>query len=104
MAEFIREYWLEVVFGLVLALLGACYRTLSSRIKKKLLEQDAVKEGVLAILHDRLYSECEALIHRGECDVESMKNVEYLYNSYHALGGNGTGTQLFERVKNLRIQ
>ena len=104
MAEFIKQYWLETLFGLLLALLGAGYRSLSSRFKRKLKEQDAVKEGILAILHDRLYSECEALILKGDCDVEAMKNVEYLYNSYHALGGNGTGTELFERVKHLKLQ
>ena len=37
-------------------------------------------------------------------DVESMKNVEYLYDSYHDLGGNGTGTELYNRVNSLPIK
>ena len=31
-----------------------------------------------------------------------MKDYEYLYNAYHELGGNGTGTEIFNRVKNLK--
>ena len=33
-----------------------------------------------------------------------MKNYEYLYNVYHELGGNGTGTEIYERVKKLKIK
>ena len=36
--------------------------------------------------------------------IEDMKDFEYLYNAYHALGGNGTGTEIYERVKNLSIR
>ncbi len=31
-------------------------------------------------------------------------NIEYLYRGYHALGGNGTGTELYERVKELKLK
>ena len=63
-----------------------------------------MKEGILAILHDRLYQVCRFYIHQGWIDVESMKNVEYLYDSYHDLGGNGTGTELYNRVNSLPIK
>ena len=33
-----------------------------------------------------------------------MRNLEYLYRSYHALGGNGTGTELYNRAKALPIR
>ena len=33
-----------------------------------------------------------------------MRNLEYLYRSYHALGGNGTGTELYNRAKGLPIK
>ena len=36
-------------------------------------------------------------------DMAGLKNLEYLYRSYHALGGNGTGTELFNRAKALPI-
>ena len=98
MLEFIVKYWLEFFFSGVLALLGAGYRKLNLKLK----EQGKMKEGILAILHDRLYQACRFYIHQGWIDVESMKNVEYLYDSYHDLGG--TGTELYNRVNSLPIK
>ena len=100
MLEFIVKYWLEFFFSGVLALLGAGYRKLNLKLK----EQGKMKEGILAILHDRLYQVCRFYIHQGWIDVESMKNVEYLYDSYHDLGGNGMGTELYNRVNSLPIK
>ena len=100
MLEFIVKYWLEFFFSGVLALLGAGYRKLNLKLK----EQGKMKEGILAILHDRLYQVCRFYIHQGWIDVESMKNVEYLYDSYHDLGGHGTGTELYNRVNSLPIK
>lgn len=102
--EWIAAYWLEAVFGGLLALLAAGYRTLAKKLKSKLSEEKAVREGVLAILHDRLYQACRFYLRRGHVDIESLKNVEYLYKAYHALGGNGTGTELYTRVRALKIQ
>ena len=36
--------------------------------------------------------------------MEALKNIEYLYNAYHALGGNGTGTELYQRVQKLPLE
>ena len=33
----------------------------------------------------------------------AQENIEYLYKSYHALGGNGTGTELYTRAKSLPL-
>lgn len=63
-----------------------------------------IKDGLLAILHDRLYQACTHYIEIGHIDLPGLKNVEYLYKSYHALGGNGTGTELYTRAKALPIR
>ena len=72
-----------------------------SRQKAQAEEQKNLKAGMMALLHDSIYREC------GECEgkqfatVDDLKNIEYLYGPYHALGGNGTGTVLYERIKKL---
>ena len=58
-----------------------------------------IKDGLLAIMHDRLYQSCTFYIKQGSIDTGGLKNIEYLYKSYHALGGNGTGTELYNRAK-----
>lgn len=62
-----------------------------------------LNEAVLAMNHDRLYQACTFFILTGQITVDELKNLEYLYNGYHALGGNGTGTELYEKCKDLPI-
>lgn len=100
MVEFVVKYWLECLFGVVTAALTWGYKRLAKRVK----EQEAIKEGVLAILHDRLFQAGRYHISQGYISLEELKNVEYLYRSYHALGGNGTGTEIWERIKDLPLK
>ena len=86
--------------GLVAAALTMMWKWVRGKFKTL----DAMKSANLALLHDRLYQECTAYILAGEIDVPALKNIEYLYNAYHSLGGNGTGTELYTRVKKLRIK
>ena len=104
MLEFIAKYWLEVGFSALVCGVSAGFRIVLSKLKERKAEQDAMKDGVLALLHDRLYQVCSYYIHQGEITLSEVKNIEYLYRGYHALGGNGTGTELFERVKELKLK
>lgn len=93
MWEFIIQYWAECAFGL-----------LSAAVVAVAVKYKALLDGVLAILHDRIYQACQFYLAQGYVDMAGLKNVEYLYRSYHALGGNGTGTELYNRVKALPIR
>nr|DAW51793.1 MAG TPA: holin [Caudoviricetes sp.] len=92
MWQFILEYWAEWAFGL----LGGVFIAVVVKYK-------AMKEGILAILHDRIYQACQHYLAQGNIDTPGLKNIEYLYRSYHTLGGNGTGTELYNRCKALPI-
>ncbi len=100
MLEFIARYWIEVLFGLAVAAMGVGYR----RVTKRLREYAALKAGMLAILHDRLYQICRSHIHKGYVTVGELGNIERLYNAYHDLGGNGTGEEIYGRVMRLPLQ
>lgn len=104
MLDWIIRYWVQWLFGLICAALLAGYRRLAKRVKEQEEERKAIKAGRLAILHDRLYAECSRYIAQGSIDTDGLRNLEYLYRSYHALGGNGTGTELYNRAKALQIK
>lgn len=104
MIEFVVKYWLEVAFGLLVFCVSAGFRFIVQKLKERKTEQDSIKDGVLALLHDRLYQGCTYFIKQEEISTAEMKNIEYLYRGYHALGGNGTGTELYERVKELKLK
>lgn len=99
MTEFIQQYWLEFLFGLAVTVLTFCY----NRLLKKLKEQEAIKKGLIAILHDRLFQAGLYFIEKEEITLTALHNIEGIYVAYHELGGNGTGTEIYERVKELPI-
>lgn len=94
--SYISAHWTEWAIGLLG--LGWGY------LVKKVTEYKTIKDGLLAIMHDRLYQSCTYYIKQGHIDMGGLKNLEYLYKSYHALGGNGTGTELYNRAKTLPIR
>lgn len=59
---------------------------------------EKIGNGVVALLHFRLYAECGRIIETGHCSVEEWEDLTHLYQSYIALGGNGTGTLLYEKA------
>lgn len=75
-----------------------------NHIKFKLSSQKLIRDGVLAILHNKIYKLGQEYIAIGEITVADMRDFEYLYEAYHNLGGNGTGTEIYERVKELKIK
>lgn len=66
-------------------------------------KQDARTKALLVLLHDAVYHNCERAIHRGYTTLIEFDNITELYNAYHALGGNGTGTELYNKVRALPI-
>ena len=58
---------------------------------------NAINAGVLALLHDRLYQACTFYLKRKYCTLEDRDNLEYMFRPYKALGGNGTGEDLYNR-------
>lgn len=99
MQTFLLEHIGELIFAGISAAMAFMFREL----RKTVQEQKALRAGVVAMLHDRIYSECEKCLMRNGITTDALNNIDHLYKSYHDLGGNGTGTNLYERAKALPI-
>ncbi len=102
-----QDWTKAVISSIVAAVMGvltAAVKHLYSKQKAQAARQDAVEEGVKALLHDRIYQGYADCLKKGYASVEDIENLEYLYQPYHALGGNSTGTELFERVKKMPVE
>jgi len=77
---------------------------ISERLETNEEEIKTLREGLIALLHDRIYRGCMDNLRKGSIREDDLRNMEYLYTSYHALGGNGTGTELYERFKDLPLE
>lgn len=107
-----EEHLLEMLFGLVSAGLLAGFKVLAGRLKKiKALsdaeqlrlatENKAMKEGLQALLRDRVIAAYDKYAERGFILVRELENVEAMYSAYHELGGNGTITRLVDEMRGL---
>lgn len=101
MREWVIKYWVEVLFGLITTGLIAAYKRLYNKISEKTKEQDAIKLGIQALLRDRIIQSYNHYQDKGFCPIYALENVNALYKQYHALGGNGTVTELVERLKDM---
>jgi hypothetical protein len=97
--DFILRYWIQELFALIIAIITWLWRALLRRKR----ENDEIKEGMMALLHDRIYQACSFFIARGWCSPEDRSNLEYLYKPYKALGGNGTGESLYNKCLELPL-
>lgn len=108
MAEFIIKYWLEFLFGIIVGILTACYNKIKNKLNKTEDEYNALKQAMIAMLHDRLYQSCTYYLTLGYIPVgkaeEILDNQKMIYDAYHTLGGNGTGTEIYNRFRSLPLK
>ena len=99
-----------LISAVVVALITTGGNLLINRLTRRDTKQDKdddhtkmVDNALKVILHDRLYQACRYYLGQGEIDEAGYKNVAALYGAYHAMGGNSTGTMLYEAVEQLWI-
>ena len=114
--EFATKYWLQLVVtsgtAIVIYIIKSSIKMvveqmmeeIDEHFKEDIAEQEVIKYGVLSLSHYILYKQCQFLIDRGYVTVSELDDLEHLYSGYSALGGNGTGTKLYEDCKNLPIK
>lgn len=128
MLEWLAKYWLEVVFGLILAGFGwggrqlvhfyvkemknmlkeTEERILSQReAKDKIYDEkiDQIRDGLLSVQGQSFKEKCHKLLtQEHQIDVEELENITKDHDAYKGLGGNHEGDMLFtlvlEKAKN----
>lgn len=98
MWDYIVKYWLNWLMGLVALCLTAAWRATAKKLKDQQTESQAIKDGMIALLHNELYRECTKYLALGYIDVAGMENLKKTYTAYKPLGGNGTGEELYNRA------
>lgn len=97
--------WLKAVAGAVamafITIASAVIKHLWNRQRAQTIRQTAIENGLQALLHDRIFSIYAECRDKKFATVDDIRNLDYLYQPYRALGGNGTGQELYERVKKM---
>lgn len=101
MPEWVTKYWVEWLFGLLIAILTALVKRISTRLKREQAENEALRNGMKSLLRAQIIENCERAGRDGWCGPRMRDTINDLYASYHALGGNGTVTSVVEQTMRL---
>ena len=70
-------------------------------LKKKFKRQVVLELGIQALLRNDIRQAYKECVNKGYCSLDDMENIQDMYDSYHALGGNGSVTRLIEKLKKM---
>lgn len=109
MAEFIEAYWMQGVWTILLSVITCLIHKLVKAFLAYKSEQEAIREGVLTLQHDRIYEMFRGAFSRYNesgkgTTLEERRNMEYLFEGYKTLGGNGNGRDLYKKYMALPIE
>ena len=82
--QFIQTHWIEWLFAIITALLGAGYKNISTRLKAEQKKNNAIAEGVQSLLRESI--------------VYAKESIKKVYSAYHNLGGNDVATELYNKI------
>ena len=103
MVEWLVKYWLEVLFGGVLTVLGIIARNLNKKLKGEQERNKAIENGVRDMLRLTILDNYERCKTAGFISVARKEAVDSAYSSYHTLGGNGVITQVHKEIMEMPI-
>ena len=82
-------------------IIGIFTQFLLNRLKDAERKQQALEQGVQALLRDRLIYQYDKYKSKGFAPIYAKENFENLYEQYHKLGANGVMDSIHEEFKNL---
>ena len=82
-------------------ILGTSIGIVSTKLKKNKKKDEAIEEGVQALLRNELVRRYREYESKGEISILDKENIEAMYTQYKNLGGNGTVKKLMEDMLEL---
>lgn len=107
---FILKYWIEFVFGIIVASLSAAYAHLAKKFKAERAKNLAIENGLKGILRIQILDTYDKCVANGKKISVSRKDaIGSVYRSYIALCENhedvdDTIRQLYEEIVHMPIE
>lgn len=107
MWDFIVKYWVEWIFGIIVAALSAAYAHLSKKFKAERRKNQAIENGLRGILRIQILDTYDKCVADGRTISVSRKDaVVSIYQSYVTLGNgeqDDTIKALYEELIHMTI-
>lgn len=98
------NYLVTAVLAALVGWLGSQMRRERDERDKRKTHDDAMEMGMRALLRQQLIDyHRDYVVSGGPCPVRIKEQATSVYQAYHSLGGNGTGTQLWEEIMRAHV-
>ena len=95
---------LEIVTTIISIVTTALSTYLVSWSQQNKSKKDYTQEALKILLKSELTKEYIELIKKGFVTFDELESVNEVYEAYHNLKGNGTGTKMIEEIRKLPIK
>ena len=100
MSNFLMQTYLIALPIILTSILGYVVWLLKEQKK----DRDANSKGTMLLLRVQLIEYHDRYVSLGEIPSYAYDNFVEMYNAYHALGGNGMITKMYEEIQDLHLQ
>lgn len=100
MSEILMQTYLIALPIILTSVLGYVVWLLKEQKKSK----DANGKGTMLLLRVQLIEYHDKYVALGEIPSYAYDNFDEMYKAYHALGGNGMITKMYEEIQDLHLQ
>ena len=101
----ISDFLPQIIVWIVTGVLGIAVGSYREQIKTQKVSDKALQSGVRSLLRNALMeTHRRCVVEQGWCTVADKEVTERNYVAYHDLGGNGTGTVLYNEIMSLPIK
>ena len=91
----------EILKWIISFVLGGIVSFSTARYKFFRKRDEAIQEGLQALLRAEIIRQYEKHIDRGYCPVYAKEALKREYHAYHTLGGNDVATELYHKCLEL---
>ena len=76
----------------------------AKRDAERQAHNDALNEAILTLCRERLLQSYKYFKRQGGISVQDLDAMSKIYEAYHALGGNGAVSKVYERIRAMAIK
>lgn len=84
--------------------IGYIFNKLKKIADRREVEEAAIRAGLVALCRDRILQGYRYYRQHNGISAQDLESMTKLYNAYHSLGGNGTITAIYEKIKTLPLK
>lgn len=96
--------WFDIIQTAVTIILTSMMGYLTVALNRRSVLKNSTAEAVKILLRKEMREAYKSATAKGFVTLDDIEEMEEVYRLYHdELGGNGTGTRLYESFKNLPI-